>query len=73
MCTALQQKVRAVTVVCIQGAWIVIVVVASQLGNLKFICTHLIPFQIVELECKLRQPRQSDSEVEILKQTVICE
>jgi hypothetical protein len=28
-------------------------------------------FQIVELECKLRQPHQSESEVAVLKQMVI--
>jgi hypothetical protein len=30
-----------------------------------------IPFQIADLECKLRQPQQSESEVALLKQTVI--
>ena len=70
MCTALQQKVQidVVTIVYMLQARTVIVVV-TQLGNLKFLCTP--PFQIVELECKITQTHQSEYEIAFLKQMII--
>jgi hypothetical protein len=48
-----------------------VIVMDSEFEKLTFMCTHATPFQILELEYKLKQPSQSDSEVAVLKLTVI--